>query len=46
LVPLWSVLMFALLCIFLAVIVGGIIGGRLSSQRVRDRKLAPLRSFR
>jgi len=36
-VPLWAVLLFAFLCIFLAVIAGGVIGGMLSQQRQRNR---------
>jgi hypothetical protein len=36
-VPLWAVLLFAFLCIFLAVIAGGVIGGMLSQQRERNK---------
>jgi hypothetical protein len=35
-IPLWSVLLFAILCIFLAVIAGGVIGGMVSQQKSRN----------
>jgi hypothetical protein len=38
LVPLWALLLFAILCVFMAIVAGGVIGGLLSGQRDKRDK--------
>jgi hypothetical protein len=42
-IPLWAVLLFAILCIFLAVIAGGVIGGMVSQEQRNSRYVLSIR---